>query len=152
MKGMRLKTVSGRVWAGPFVCLGTFGASTAQDLSTDAQIQAAFGTVYNHLGLMEYCASKGYASVGDVANARKAAAAAIMGMNTTAVARAQEQVGVRGTIVGRQLVGLMDPANPAHPEMVRDGETMSLADNARAQHTTEQALCRQMAEQVAPLP
>ena len=115
-------------------------------------MQAAFGTVYNHLGLMEYCASKGFATATDVANARKAANAAIMGMTTSAATRAQEQVGARGTIVGRQLVGLMNPDDPAHPEMVPEGRTMSLADNARAQKTTEQALCRQMADQVAPLP
>ena len=149
---MRAHKVFGAGVAAVALCVGDTGASAAQDLPTDAQMQAAFGTVYNHLGLMEYCASKGHANATDVANARKSAAAALSGMTTSAATRAQEQVGARGTVVGRQLVGLMDPDNPAHPEMVREGQTVSLADNARAQHTTEQALCRQMAEQVAPLP
>ena len=78
--------------------------------------------------------------------------AAIMGMNTTVATRAQEQVGARGIIVGRQVVGRMDPANPAHPEMVPEEHRMSLAENARARRTTEEALCGHMAEQARPLP
>ena len=137
-------------------CLSLSDATQAQDLDfpTDTQMQAAYGTVYNHLGLMEYCAGKGYAKASDVANSHKQVAA-IMGHNIAgASARAREKLGAEGIILGKQMIGLMDLGNknPAHPEMVQEGTTMSLADNARAQGTTEQVLCRQMAEQAAPLP
>ena len=123
----------------------------AQDLPTDAQMQAAFGTAYNHLGLMEYCAAKGFARSADVANTRRMVDATVVGMDVTAAARAQEAAGQHGNIVGKQLIGLMQSDNPAHPEMVPDRQTMSLADNARAQKTSERTLCRQMAAQVAPV-
>lgn len=123
----------------------------AQDLPTDTQIQAAFGVSYNHLGLMQYCAARKFATAADVANSRKVVEATVAGMNVSPAARAQQEVGQHGTIIGKQIIGLMDPRNPAHPEMVPEGQTMSLADNAKAQHTSERALCRQMAAQAAPL-
>ena len=132
-------------------CVADPGTAAAQDMPTDAQIQAAFGTVYNHLGLMEYCAAKGFATAADVANTRKVVAATIAGMEVSAAAHAQEAIGRRGQIVGKQLIGLMDLDNPAHPEMVLDGQNMSLADSARAQKISERKLCGQMAAQVAPL-
>ena len=125
--------------------------ASAQDLPTDDQIQAAFGVVYNHLGLMEYCAAKKFAKATDVANTRKVVKATVAGMNVSAASRAQETVGQHGTIIGEQLIGLMDPKNPAHPEMVPKGRTVSLADNAREQNTSERELCGQMAAQAAPL-
>lgn len=126
--------------------------SRAQDLPTDAQLQMAFGTVYNHLGLMEYCASKGFATATDVANTRKMVDATIAGMSVEAGAREKEDVGRRGDIVGPQVIGLLDSSNPARPEVVPEGRTMSLADNARAQKSSQHILCRQMAVQVEPLP
>ena len=132
-------------------CGGSITA-TAQDLPTDAQVQAAFGATYNHLGLMEYCATKGFATTADVANMRKVVAQITRSITVGAAARAQEAVGKGGTIVGEQIIGLMDSSNPARPEVVPAGKTMSLADNARAQKTTERVLCGQMAAQVAPLP
>ena len=139
------------------VCLVLAGTTQAQvpDLfPTDAQMQTAFGTVYNHLGLMEYCAGKGYAKESDVANSRKQVAAIMAHNVADATARSKEQLGAQGLIVGKQMIGLMDldSKNPAHPEIVAEGKVMSLADNARAQRTTEQVLCRQMAEQAAPPP
>lgn len=124
----------------------------AQELPTDAQLQMAFGTVYNHLGLMEYCASKGFASAADVANTRKMVDVTIAGMKVEAMALAQEEIGRRGEIVGPQFIGLMDSSNPARPEVVPEGRTMSLADNARAQKSSERTLCTQMAAQVEPMP
>ncbi|RZL80239.1 MAG: hypothetical protein EOP66_06640, partial [Sphingomonas sp.] len=38
------------------------GPLQAQELPTDQQLQTAFGSVYNHLGLMEYCMGKGFAT------------------------------------------------------------------------------------------
>jgi hypothetical protein len=128
------------------------GSAQAQDLPTDAQLQAAFGTVYNHLGLMEYCAAKGFATATDVANMRRMVDATIAGMTVEAAARAQEDIGRRGDIVGPQFIGLLDSSNPARPELVPEGQTMSLADNARAQKSSERALCGLMAAQVEPLP
>ncbi len=112
-------------------CLSLSDATQAQDLDfpTDTQMQGAYGTVYNHLGLMEYCAGKGYAKASDVANSRKQVAA-IMGHNiASASARAREKLGAQGIILGKQMIGLMDldNKNPAHPEMVPEGKTMSLA-------------------------
>ena len=106
---------------------------------------------YNHLGLMQYCAAKKFASAADVANTRKVLDATITGMDVSPTARAQQAVGQHGNIIGRQLIGLMDPQSSTHPEMVPEGQTVSLADNAHAQHTSERTLCRQMAAQVAPL-
>ncbi|WP_174291997.1 hypothetical protein [Sphingomonas bacterium] len=126
--------------------------AAAQDLPTDAQVQAAFGATYNHLGLMEYCAAKGFATAADVANTRKMVDAVTRGITVGAAARAQETVGEGGTIIGEQVIGLMDSSNPARPEVVPAGKTMSLADNARVQKTSERVLCGQMAAQGAPLP
>ena len=126
-------------------------AGPAQDLPTDAQMQAALGTVYNHLGLLEYCHARGFATAPDVANMQGVVKSATQGMPVTAEARAKEAVRRGGVIVGPQVIGLLDAGNPARPEKVPDGRTMTLADNARAQKTTEQALCRQMAAQVAPV-
>ena len=126
--------------------------AAAQDLPSDAQIQQAIGTAYNHLGLIEYCADKGFATTADVANMRKMVGAVSAGLSAGAAARAQEAVGRRGVIVGSQIIGLMDASNPARPEVVPEGRRMSLADNARAQKSSERTLCGQMAEQVAPLP
>ena len=129
--------------------------ANAQDrgfgLPSDAQVQAAFGVAYNHLGLMEYCAAKKFATAVDVVNARKVLDAGIAGMSVGPTARAQQAVGQHGTIIGKQLIGLMNTEDPTHPEMVPEGQTVSLADNARAQHTSERTLCHQMAAQVAPL-
>ncbi len=127
------------------------GTASAQELPTDAQMQAAFGTAYNHLGLMEYCVGHGYAHAGDVANTRRMVEATVAGMDVSAAARGQQAVGQRGFVIGEQLVGRMDPGNPSHPEMVPAGRTMSLADNARAQKTSVRELCAQMAAQVAPV-
>lgn len=127
-------------------------ASHAQELPTDAELQMAFGTVYNHLGLMEYCASKGFAGAVDIANTRKMVDVTIAGMSVDAAARAQEDVGRRGDIVGPQFIGLLDSSNPARPEVVPAGRIMSLANNARAQKLSERTLCAQMAAQVEPLP
>ncbi len=136
---------------GVLACGAFSGPAGAQDLPTDAQIQAAFGTAYNHLGLVEYCTAKRYAKPADVANTRKMVEATVAGMVVSAASRSQEAVGQHGNIVGEQLIGLMDPNNPAHPEMVPDGRTVSLADNARAQKISERTLCGQMAAQAAPL-
>ena len=123
----------------------------AQDLPTDAQMQAAFGSVYNHLGLLEYCRAKGFATAADVANMQGVVRSTTQGTTVTTEARAKEAVGRGGVIVGPQVIGLLDASNPARPEKVPDGRTMTLANNARAQKTTEQTLCRQMAAQVAPV-
>ncbi len=152
-RGLRSYTI-GRPMISLLIGLGCFvsrGTSKAQDFPTDAQVQAAFATAYNHLGLMEYCASKQYATAADVANSRKVVAVTVAGMTVSAAARAQEVAGHQGRILGKQLIGLMDPDNPAHPEMVPEGQVMSLADNARAQKTSERELCGQMAAQAAPL-
>ena len=133
-------------------CISGSTTAVAQDLPTDALVQAAFGATYNHLGLMEYCAAKGFATAADVANTRKMVDAVTRGITVGAAARAQEAVGKGGIIVGEQIIGLMDSSNPARPEVVPAGRTMSLADNARAQKTSERVLCGQMADQVAPLP
>jgi hypothetical protein len=125
------------------------GPLQAQELPTDKQLQTAFGSVYNHLGLMEYCMGKGFATAVDVANTRKSVVATIAGMTVTPAALAQQAVGRRGDIVGPQVIGLMDSSNPARPEEVHEGQTMSLADNARAQKSSERTLCRQMAEQAS---
>jgi hypothetical protein len=125
------------------------GPLQAQELPTDQQLQTAFGSVYNHLGLMEHCMGKGFATAVDVANTRKSVVATIAGMTVTPKAFAQQAVGRRGDIVGPQVIGLMDSSNPARPEEVREGQTMSLADNARAQKSSERTLCRQMAEQAS---
>ena len=123
----------------------------AQDLPTDTQMQAAFGAFYNHLGLLEYCRAKGFATAEDVANMQGVMKSQSQGITVTAAARAKEAVGRGGVIVGPQVIGLLDASNPARPEKVPDGRMMTLADNARAQKTTEQTLCRQMAAQVAPV-
>ncbi len=133
-------------------CIASSRPALAQDIPTDTQVQQAFGTVYNHLGLIEYCAAKGFATAADVANARKSVDATTGGMSVGAAARAQEAVGRRGDIVGKQIIGLMDASNPARPEVVPEGRTMSLADNARSQKSSERTLCQQMAAQVEPLP
>ena len=116
-----------------------------------AQMQAAFGSLYNHLGLLEYCQSRGFASATDITNMRAVVKAQTGGIIVTADARAKEGPGRQGMIVGPQVIGLLDSSNPARPEKVPDGQTMTLAVNAHAQKTTEQALCRQMAAQAAPL-
>jgi hypothetical protein len=121
----------------------------AQDLPSDDQLQKAFGAAYNHLGLIEYCADRGYANAGDIANARQTVVALLGGMPAAPSARALEGVGQHGTIVGPQVVGLMDSSNPMRPEEVRDGQSMTLAENARLQKSSERALCRQMADQAA---
>ena len=126
-------------------------AAPAQDLPTDTQIQTAFGAFYNHLGLLEHCRAKGFATAADVANMKGVVNSQTQGITVTAEARAKEAVGRGGVIVGPQVVGLLDASNPARPEKVPDCRTMTLADNARAQKTTEQTLCRQMAAQVAPV-
>jgi len=135
------------VWA----ALGTasVGSLQAQDLPSDEQLQRAFGATYNRLGLIEYCAANGFANAGDVANARRIVAATLSGMTATPATLAQQEVGRRGTIVGPQVIGLMNPADPAHPEEVREGQTMSLAENARAQKLSERTLCKQMTEQAS---
>ena len=136
------------------VLVAGFGAGrlSAQELPTDAQIQAAFRTAYNHLGLMEYCQDRGFAAAADVANARKSVNAVVAGMSVGPAARAHEAVGRRGDIVGPQLIGLLDASNSARPEVVPEGRAMSLAANARAQNIPERTLCSQMAPQEAPLP
>ncbi|SFJ68967.1 hypothetical protein SAMN03159338_2190 [Sphingomonas sp. NFR04] len=133
------------------VVLGTasVGALQAQDLPSDEQLQRAFGATYNRLGLIEYCVANGFATTGDVANARRIVAATLSGMTATPAARVQQEVGRRGTIVGPQVIGLMNPADPAHPEEVREGQTISLVENARAQKLSERTLCKQMTEQAA---
>ena len=147
----RLRAFRGIAIAVLAVVAGT-AALAEQDLPTDDQIQSAFGIGYDRLGLMEYCASQGFAGPADVANARRTVAAITGSMSVGAAAKAQEAFGRRGTIVGEQAVGLMDAGNPARPEVVPAGRTMSLADNARAQKTTERVLCSQMAAQMAPPP
>ncbi|MET3726235.1 hypothetical protein [Sphingomonas trueperi] len=131
--------------------LGTasVGSLQAQDLPSDEQLQRAFGATYNRLGLIEYCAANGFANTGDVVNARRIVAATLSGMTATPAALAQQEVGRRGTIVGPQVIGLMNPADPAHPEEVREGQRISLAENARAQKLSERTLCKQMTEQAS---
>ena len=145
MQGFRTARRTTAILAGA-VALGPL---QAQDLPTDQQLQTVFGSVYNHLGLIEYCRDKGFATAIAVANTRKSVVATIAGMPVTPAALAQQAVGRRGEIVGPQVVGLMDSSNPARPEEVREGQTMSLADNARAQKSSERALCRRMAEQAS---
>lgn len=130
-------------------CMLSFGPLHAQDLPTDDQLQTLFGAVYNRLGLMEYCASKGFAEAGDVANTRRTVVATVAGMSVTAAAVAKQEAGRRGDIVGPQFIGLMGSGKPARPEEVPDGKTMSLAANARAQNSSEHVLCTQMAEQAS---
>ena len=125
------------------------GPLQAQELPTDHQLQMAFGSVYNHLGLMEYCMAKGFANAVDVANTRRSVVATVAGMTVTPAALAQQAVGRRGDIVGPQVIGLMNSSSSARPEEVREGQTMSLADNARAQKSSERMLCRQMADQAS---
>lgn len=127
----------------------SLGPLQSQELPTDQQLQTAFGSVYNHLGLIEYCMNKGFATAVDVANTRKSVDATIAGMAVSPSALAQQAVGRQGDIVGPQIIGLMDSSNPARPEEVREGQTMSLFDNARAQQSSERILCRQMAEQAS---
>jgi hypothetical protein len=148
MQGSRT-ALAGRMTAAIVAGALALGPSQAQELPTDQQLQTAFGSVYNHLGLMEYCMGKGFAAAVDVANTRKSVVATIAGMTVTPAAFAQQAVGRRGNIVGPQVIGLMDSSNPARPEEVREGQTMSLADNARAQKSSERTLCRQMAEQAS---
>jgi hypothetical protein len=131
---------------------GTIVPVLAQDLPTDAQLQAAFGTLYNRLGLMEYCADKGFSTPVDVANTRRMVDVTVAGLKVEDTTRAQQDIGRRGDIVGPQSIGLLDMSNPARPEVLLEGQTMSLAGNARAQQSSERALCRQMAAQVEPLP
>jgi hypothetical protein len=147
MQGFRIARAGRRTTA---ILAGALalGPLQAQD-PTDQQLQTAFGSVYNHLGLMEYCMGKGFATAVDVANTRKSVVATIAGMTVTPAAFAQQAVGRRGDIVGPQVIGLMDSSNPARPEEVREGQTTSLADNARAQKSSERTLCRQMAEQAS---
>ncbi len=121
----------------------------AQELPTDQQLQTAFGAVYNRLGLIEYCAGQGFVTATDVSNARRAVTATIAGMRVSKSALAQQGVGRSGNIVGPQIIGLMDPGNPTHPEEVAEGQTMSLERNARAQMSSERVLCEQMAEQAS---
>lgn len=92
---------------------------------------------------------KGFADAVDVANTRKSVVGTIAGMTVSPAALAQQAVGRHGDIVGPQVIGLMDSSNPARPEEVPEGQTMSLAENARAQRSSERTLCRQMAEQAA---
>ena len=47
---MRLRTAARLASGVAFVGVGACGASIAQDLPTDAQMQAAFATVYNISG------------------------------------------------------------------------------------------------------
>ncbi|MET3710440.1 hypothetical protein ABIC65_001120 [Sphingomonas trueperi] len=133
------------------VALGTASVSRlqAQDLPSDERLQRAFGATYNRLGLIEYCVAKGFANTGDVANARRTVAATLSGMTATPAALAQQEVGRRGIIVGPQVIGLMNPADPAHPEEVREGQMISLAENARVQRLSERTLCKQMTEQAS---
>jgi hypothetical protein len=146
----RFRTVLyGRMTAAILTATLAVSPLKAQELPTDQQLQAAFGAVYNHLGLMEYCRGKGFATDVDVANTRKSVVAAIAGMTVGPAMLALQGVGRRGDIVGPQVIGLMDSTNPARPEEVREGQTMSLADNARAQKSSERTLCRQMAEQAS---
>jgi hypothetical protein len=134
---------------GALVCSLWVAPMHAEELSTDDQLQAAFGAVYNRLGLMEYCRSKRFADASDVANTRRTVVATLMGMSATAAALEKQEIGRRGDVVGPQFIGLMGSGNPARPEEVREGETMSLADNARAQNSSERVLCRQMAQQAS---
>ncbi|WP_174298141.1 hypothetical protein [Sphingomonas bacterium] len=71
-------------------CIASSRPALAQDIPTDTQVQQAFGRVYNHLGLIEYCAAKGFATAADIANARKTVDATTGGMSVGAAARAQE--------------------------------------------------------------
>jgi len=141
--------IAGCVACGMLAGAVSLGTVQAQELPTDRQLQAAFGAVYNRLGLMEYCAAKRFADAGDVANSRRSVTATIAGMAVAAEARAQQAVGRRGHIVGPQVIGLMNSSNRDRPEELGEGQTMSLADNARAQQSTERTLCRQMADQAA---
>jgi fructose-specific component phosphotransferase system IIB-like protein len=75
--------------------------------------------------------------------------ATLQGMSVMAAAREKQEIGRRGDIVGPQIIGLMGSGNAAGPEEVLEGQTISLADNARAQNTSERVLCRQMAEQTS---
>lgn len=134
-----------RLIAGALAAAAVPGAS-AQDFPTDGQVQAAFGTLYDHLGLLEYCAAKGYASAADVDAVRLEVRTVVAGTQVSPEARAREAQGRRGEVIGRQIVGLMRPG-PAHPELVPEGRTATLADVARAQGITERALCGQMAAQ-----
>jgi hypothetical protein len=138
-----------RMAHGALICALWAGPLHAQELPTDDQLQTVFGAVYNRLGLMEYCRSKGFASASDVANTRKTVVATIMGVSVTVAALGKRETGRRGIVVGPQFIGLMGSSDPARPEEVRDGQTMSLADNARAQKSSERALCKQMAEQAS---
>lgn len=133
------------------IALGTASVSSlqAQELPSDEGLQRAFGATYNRLGLIEYCVANGFANTGDVANARRIVAATLSGMTATPAALAQQEVGRRGTIVGPQVIGLMNPADPAHPEEVREGQTISLAENAQVQRLSERTLCKQMTEQAS---
>ena len=146
MIGFRLAE---RIACSALVCTLGVAPLQAQELPTDDQLQAAFGAVYNRLGLMEYCQTKGFSDASDVANTRRMVAATLKGMSITAAALEKQELGRRGDIVGPQVIGLMGSGNPARPEEVLDGRTMSLADNARAQNTSERVLCRQMAEQAS---
>ena len=148
----KFRTVLVQYAAWSALSLGTLLPAQAQDLPTDAQLQAAFGTMYNRLGLIEYCADKGFATAADVVNTRRMVDATVAGMTVEDAAREQEHIGRRGNIVGPQLIGLLDISNPSRPEVVPEGQTMSLANNARAQKSSERELCRQMAAQVQPAP
>jgi hypothetical protein len=134
-------------WA--LVCTSWVAPLQAQELPSDNRLQAAFGAVYNRLGLMEYCQTKGFADASDVANTRRTVVATLMGMSVTAAALEKQEMGRRGDIVGPQVIGLMGSGNPARPEEVLEGQTMSLGRNARAQNTSERVLCRHMAEQTS---
>jgi hypothetical protein len=134
---------------GALCCMLWMAPVHAQELPTDDQLQAAFGAVYNRLGLMEYCSSKGFANASDVANTRKTAVATVMGMSVTAAALGKQETGRRGIVVGPQFIGLMGSGEPARPEEVREKQTMSLADNARVQKSSERVLCKQMAGQAS---
>ena len=121
--------------------------ASAKDFPSDAQVQAAFGTLYDHLGLMEYCTDKGFATAADVAAARLEVSTVTAGMTVSPEARSHEAQGRGGVILGKQIIGLMNLDAPTHPELIPEGRTMTLSDNARAQKLTERSLCGQMAAQ-----
>jgi hypothetical protein len=148
-KEVCMRTFYLQLMVGAALGTASVGSLQAQDLPSDEQLQRAFGATYNRLGLIEYCVANGFANTGDVANARRIVAATLSGMTATPAALAQQEVGRRGTIVGPQVIGLMNPADPAHLEEVREGQRISLAENARAQKLSERTLCKQMTEQAS---
>lgn len=130
--------------------IGVLASAAAAQFPSDAQVQAAVNVVYDHQGLIEYCADKGWATADDVAAVRLQTKTVMehMGAAENATALSYEAQGRRGVILGRQFIGLMRMDSKTHPEIVAEGQTMAFADNARAQGLTERVLCGQITAQV----